>query len=66
MCSKLCSDRVGKRQIGTRQDRNAVAEFSAGNGEIGPNCGESDRTPIGLANRRLRPLGHLTADCKYT
>jgi hypothetical protein len=29
-CSTLCSDRVGKRQIGTRQDRTAIGRFSAG------------------------------------
>jgi hypothetical protein len=26
----------------------------------------AERVANGLANRRLRPLGHLTADCKYT
>ena len=33
-CSKLCSDRVGKRRIGRRQDRIAIGRFSAGNREI--------------------------------
>ena len=34
LCSKLCSSRVGKRQIGTGQDRIAIRSFSAGNRKI--------------------------------
>ena len=40
-CSKLCSDRVGKRQIGTGQDRIAIGRFSAGN--CGMELGERGR-----------------------
>jgi hypothetical protein len=65
-CSKLCSDRVGKPQIGTRQDRVVIGRFSAGNRKIRRDSREADRALVGLANRRLQPLGHLTADCKYT
>jgi hypothetical protein len=60
-CSKLCSERVDKRQIGTGCDRIAIGRFSAGNRKIGRDSRESDWVLVGLANRRLRPLGHLTA-----
>jgi hypothetical protein len=60
-CSKLCSERVGKRQIGTRQDKIAIGRFSAGNRESRRNSREADRALVGLANRRFRPLSHLTA-----
>jgi hypothetical protein len=36
-CSKLCSDRVGKRQIGTRRDGIAIGRFVAENRKIGCN-----------------------------
>jgi hypothetical protein len=42
-CSKLCSEPVGKRQIGTRRDRIAIRRFSAGNRKIGPDSREGDR-----------------------
>ena len=60
-CSKLCSDRVGKRQIGTRQDRISIRRFLAGNRESRRDSRQSDPALVGLANRRLQPLGHLTA-----
>ena len=62
LCSKLCSRRVGKRQIGTGQDRIAIRRISAGNREIWRDSRGVDGTLVGLANRRLRPLGHLTID----
>jgi hypothetical protein len=65
-CSKLCSERVDKRQIGTGWDRIALARFSAGNRKTGRDSREGARALVGLANRRLQPLGHLTADAKYT
>ena len=34
LCSKLCSYRDGKREIGIGQDRIAIGRFSAGNSEI--------------------------------
>jgi hypothetical protein len=60
-CSKLCSNRVGKPQIGTAQDRIAIRRFSAGIRKIWRDSREDDPALIGLANRRLQPLGHLTA-----
>jgi hypothetical protein len=33
LCSKLCSDRVAKRRIGTGQDRIAIEAFLVGNRE---------------------------------
>ncbi len=60
-CSKLCSDRVGKGWIGTGRDRIAIGRFLAGNCKTGRNSREDDPALVGLANRRLRPLGHLTA-----
>jgi hypothetical protein len=65
-CSKLCSGRVGKPPIGTRQDGIAIGRFVAGNHEIRRDSRDADRTLLGLANRRLQPLGHLTVNCKYT
>ena len=47
-----------------RQQANRVSEFG---GEAGiRTLGTTLRSYNGLANRRLRPLGHLTADGKYT
>ena len=37
-----------------------------GNREFWPVSSELDGIRFGLVNRRLQPLGHLTADCKYT
>src|SRR5215217_358259 len=63
-CSKLCSERVNTRQIGIGRDRIAIGRFLSGNRNIGRDSRERDRTLIGLANRRLQPLGHLTANAK--
>ena len=52
-CSKLCSDRVDKRQIGTGRDRIASWRFSAGNRKIRRDSREGDGALIGLANRWL-------------
>jgi hypothetical protein len=60
-CSKLCSERVNKRQIGTGWDRIAFAGFLAENRKIGRDSQENDRALVGSANRRFRPLSHLTA-----
>jgi hypothetical protein len=59
-CSILCSARVGKRQISTGEDRIAIERFSAGNREIPRDSRDGDQTLLGLANRRFRPLSHLT------
>ena len=66
VCSKLCSDRVGQRRIGTGRDKIAIGRFSAGNCKIRRDLRGPDRALVGLANRRLQPLGHLTADAKCT
>jgi hypothetical protein len=66
LCSKLCSKPVTKGRIGTGQDRIEIVTFSAGNLKMRRDSRGADRTPVGLANRRLQPLGHLTADAKYT
>ena len=66
LCSKLCSKPVSKGRIGTGQDKNEIATFSAGNLKMWRDSRGADRTPFGLANRRLQPLGHLTGDAKYT
>jgi hypothetical protein len=60
LCSKLCSSRVGKRGIGTGRDRIAIGRFSARNRKIRRDSRGADRALVGLANRRLQPLGHLT------
>ena len=64
LCSKLCSDRVNKRQIGTLHDRIAIGWFWARNRESWRNSRWAARALVGLANRRLQPLGHLTAQAK--
>ena len=56
-CSKLCSDRVDKRQIGTRRDRSVIGLFLAGNSEFWGDVPEADRVLIGLVHRRLQRLG---------
>ena len=61
VCSKLCSDRVGKPQIGTRWDRIGIWTFSGRNREFRCDSRKADRPQTGLANHRLQPLGHLTA-----
>src|SRR5713226_6846829 len=65
-CSKLCSDRVGKRRIGTRLDRMAIGGFSAGNNAFRCDLREADRALTGFQDRRLQPLGHLSVKAKYT
>jgi hypothetical protein len=60
-CSKLCSDRVGKRQIGTRQDKIAIGGFWLETGRTWRESRDANRALVGLANHRLQPLGHLTA-----
>jgi len=60
-CAANCAAIVsGKRQIATRQDRIGIGRFSAGTRRIRRDSRGADRTLVGLANRRLRPLGHLT------
>ena len=66
VCSKLCSDRVSKGPVGTRQDRMGIGTFSARTSEFRRDSRRADRPQTGLANRRLQPLGHLTANAKYT
>jgi hypothetical protein len=61
VCSKLCSYRVDKRQVGTRRDRIGVERFSARTREFRRDSRNANRRENGLANRRLQPLGHLTA-----
>jgi hypothetical protein len=60
-CSKLCSDRVGNRQIGTRQDKIAIGGFWLETGRTWRESRDANRALVGLANHRLQPLGHLTA-----
>ena len=60
LCSKLCSSRVGKRQIGTGRDRRTIGRLLAGNCRNRRDSRECGSTLVGLANRRLQPLGHLT------
>ena len=61
-CSNLCSERVGKWQIGTRQDRIAIGRFLAGNRKIRRDSRERDQTLVGLANRLTRLSGSLRFD----
>jgi hypothetical protein len=64
LCSKLCSDRVGKRRIGTRRDRMVIGGFWAGNNEFRRDLRERDRALTGFQDRRLQPLGHLSGGFK--
>ena len=63
-CSELCSDRVGKPQIGTRQERVVLERFGPESARFSTFRERLVEAWRGLANRRLRPLGHLTANAK--
>jgi hypothetical protein len=65
-CSELCSDRVGKAQIGTRKDGITLGRFSAGNCKNRCDSRRADQALVGLANRRFRPLSHLTTARKLS
>jgi hypothetical protein len=57
-CAVSASANGGSGQVGTESRSGG---FSAGNRKIGRDSREGDRAPVGLANHRLQPLGHLTA-----
>jgi hypothetical protein len=49
LCSKLCSDRVGKRRIVTLRDKLMIGGFSAKNNAFRCDLREADRALPGLA-----------------
>jgi hypothetical protein len=53
----LCSERDDKRQLGTGWGENRIREVFGENRKIGRDSREGDRALVGLANRRLQPLG---------
>jgi len=66
-CAANCAVIVStNRRSGQGRDRIAIGRFSARNHKIRRDSRGADRALVGLTNRRLQPLGHLTADAKYT
>jgi hypothetical protein len=61
-CAVIVSAHDGSGHTGQNCDRGILT----GNREFWPVSSEPDGIRFGLANRRLRPLGHLTADGKCT
>ena len=59
LCSKLCSDRVGKQRSGTRQNRIGIRRLSAGNSAFRRDPKTAVRALVGLANRLTRLSGSL-------
>jgi hypothetical protein len=64
-CAANCAVIVTAHDASVDTGQNCDRGILTGNREFWPVSPEPDGIRFGLANRRLRPLGHLTADAKY-
>jgi hypothetical protein len=60
-CAANCAVIVSARDAPGDTGQNCDRGICAGNHEYWPVSSQSEGSRLGLANRRLRPLGHLTA-----
>src|SRR5262245_9446913 len=65
-CAANCAVAVSANDESGQAGRNRDRDALAGNREIWRDRREADQAALDLANRRLQPLGHLTAEAKYT
>jgi hypothetical protein len=65
-CAANCAVIVTAHDASGDTGQNCDRGIFSGNCEFWAVSSELDGIRFGLANRRLRPLGHLTADAKYT
>src|SRR5215207_11474612 len=64
-CAANCAVIVTAHDASGDTGQNCDRGILSGNCEFWPVSSELDGIRFGLANRRLRPLGHLTAEANY-